>query len=197
MIGPVFVDTNVIVRQSELFAGGALPTSPSATTRSGRSRGDRMSTIRLVPPAMGTILESMSTARASGAPARSPGISSSNGAYVVRPRRSCPSRSVWRRFQLRLALPAPTPALAQEWFRRFEQRLGAKLVPAPSTLARRLGNLSFAELEQFCLDIQRHHVLNLPESDVRAIVGERLQQWRKRVPPAGSRAMAQADGGDA
>lgn len=106
-------------------------------------------------------------------------------------------RAVWRRFQLRLALPAPTPALAREWFRRFEQRLGAKLVPAPSTLARRLGNLSFAELEQFCLDVQRHHVLNLPESDVRAIVGERLQQWRKRVPPTGNRATAQADDGDA
>ena len=52
---------------------------------------------------------------------------------------------------------------------------------------------SFAELEQFCLDVQRHHVLNLPEGDVRAIVGERLQQWRKRVPPTGNRATAQAD----
>ena len=94
-------------------------------------------------------------------------------------------RAVWRRFQLRLALPAPTPALAREWFCRFEQRLGTKLVPAPSTLARRLRGLSFAELEQFGLDVQRHHVLSLPDGDMRAIVAARLQQWRKRVPPTG------------
>ena len=102
-------------------------------------------------------------------------------------------RAVWRRFQLRLALPAPTPALAREWFRRFEQRFESKLVPAPSTLAKRLHGLSFAELEQFCLDVQRHHVLKLPESDVRAIVAERLKQWRKRVPATGSRATMPAD----
>ena len=106
-------------------------------------------------------------------------------------------RAVWRRFQLRLALPAPTPALARDWFRRFEQRLGSKLVPAPSTLARRLRGLSFAELEQFCLDVQRHHVLNLPDGDVRAIVAERLKQWRTRVPQTGGSAPARADDGDA
>lgn len=83
-------------------------------------------------------------------------------------------RAVWRRFQLRLALPAPTSALAREWFRRFEQRLGSKLVPTPSTLARHLRGLSFAELEQFGLDVQRHHVLNLPEGDLRGIVARRL-----------------------
>ena len=36
-------------------------------------------------------------------------------------------RAVWRRFQLQLTLPPPTPALAQEWFRRFEQRFGSRL----------------------------------------------------------------------
>ena len=106
-------------------------------------------------------------------------------------------RAVWRRFQLRLALPAPTPALAREWFCRFEQRLGAKLVPPPSTLAKRLRGLSFAELEQFGLDVQRHHVLSLPDGDVRAIVAARLRQWRKRVPPTGGGATAPADDDDA
>ena len=105
-------------------------------------------------------------------------------------------RAVWRRFQLRLALPAPTPTLAREWFRRFEHRLGSKLVPAPSTLAKRLHGLSFAELEQFCLDVQRHHVLNLPDGDVRAIVAERLKQWRERVPPTGDHASARGDADD-
>ena len=105
-------------------------------------------------------------------------------------------RAVWRRFQLQLTLPPPTPALAQEWFRRFEQRLGSKLGRPPSTLAKCLDGLSFAELEQFGLDIQRRYVLGLPDGDVRAIVAERLKQWRKRV-PAVHRASAQADEGDA
>ena len=91
-------------------------------------------------------------------------------------------RAVWRRFQLRLALPSPTPALAREWFRRFEQRAELKLGISPSTLARRLDGLSFAELEQFGLDVQRHYVLHLPDGDVRAIVREQLKQWRERVP---------------
>ena len=71
-------------------------------------------------------------------------------------------RAVWRRFQLRLALPSPTQALAREWFRRFEQRAELKLEISPSTLARRL--------------------LHLPDGDVRTIVRERLKQWRERVP---------------
>ena len=90
-------------------------------------------------------------------------------------------RAVWRRFQLRLNLPAPTPALAQEWLRRFERRLGLKLGYNPATLARRLNGLSFAELEQFGLDVQRQYVLGLPESDLRAIVAKQLTQWQKHL----------------
>lgn len=93
-------------------------------------------------------------------------------------------RAVWRRFQLRLALPSPTPPLAREWFRRFQERTEMKLGISPSALARRLAGLSFSELEQFGLDVQRHYVLRLPDGDVRGIVAERLKQWRDRVPVA-------------
>lgn len=89
-------------------------------------------------------------------------------------------RAVWRRFQLRLTLPAPTLSLAEAWFRRFEKRLGENLGYRPTTLAKRLQGLSFAELEQFSLDVQRRHVLTLPDSNVRAIVAARLKQWRDR-----------------
>ena len=89
-------------------------------------------------------------------------------------------RAVWRRFQLRLNLPAPTLSLAEEWFRRFEKRLGESLGYKPATLAKRLKGLSFSELEQFALDVQRQYVLTLPDHDVRAIVAERLKQWLDR-----------------
>lgn len=90
-------------------------------------------------------------------------------------------RAVWRRFQLRLELPTPSSALAQEWFRRFEERLGTTLGYSPATLEKRLKGLSFSELEQFSLDVQRQYVLRLPEGDVRNIVSERLRQWQHRV----------------
>ena len=49
-----------------------------------------------------------------------------------------------------------------------------------ATLAKRLEGLSFSELEQFVLDVQRRYVLRLPDSHLRAIVGERLKQWQHR-----------------
>jgi AAA+ superfamily predicted ATPase len=92
-------------------------------------------------------------------------------------------RAVWRRFQLRLRLPPPTPAQIQEWLRRFEDRLGVKLGAAASVIGKRLRGLSFAEVEQFGVDIQRRYVLSLPNVDIKSIVEARLQQWEQRFTP--------------
>jgi AAA+ superfamily predicted ATPase len=89
-------------------------------------------------------------------------------------------RAVWRRFQLRLRLPQPTAALIQEWLERFERRLGTRLGVSATTLAKRLRSLSFAEIEQFGLDIQRRYVLSLPKADPKRIVEERLKQLDQR-----------------
>ena len=53
------------------------PTSPRPTIRSGRSRFARMSTIRFVPPAMGSTVSPPPFASAASAPSRSVGMSSS------------------------------------------------------------------------------------------------------------------------
>jgi SpoVK/Ycf46/Vps4 family AAA+-type ATPase len=89
-------------------------------------------------------------------------------------------RAVWRRFQLRLELAAPTVDQIEDWFRRFELRLGEKLGIPPSALAQHLQGLSFSDLEQFGQDVQRHHVLSVPRKDVQQVVRERLDQWRHR-----------------
>lgn len=89
-------------------------------------------------------------------------------------------RAVWRRFQLRLHLPPPTPVFIEEWFSRFQKRLGTNLGYNIKTLSKRLKGLSFSELEQFSLDIQRRYVLSLPDADIRRIVKDRLSQWEDR-----------------
>ena len=101
-------------------------------------------------------------------------------------------RAVWRRFQVRLDLPVPTQSLAEEWFRRFEKRNGFKLGRAPTTLAKQLRSLSFSELEQFGLDVQRQHVLGLPDCDMKTIVAGQLRTWRTRSERA---AIATGEGG--
>jgi len=89
-------------------------------------------------------------------------------------------RAVWRRFQLRLHLQPPNQAQTREWFRRFEERLGAKLPVTQTTLARHLRGVSYSELEQFGLDVQRRYVLSLPDASIRHIIDERLAQWGQR-----------------
>jgi len=92
-------------------------------------------------------------------------------------------RAVWRRFQLRLDLPLPGKGQRMTWLSRFEQRAGFKFEYTHDHLARRLEGLSFAELEQFALDVRRRWVLALPGGDMRAIVADRLKQWSSRAAP--------------
>jgi SpoVK/Ycf46/Vps4 family AAA+-type ATPase len=89
-------------------------------------------------------------------------------------------RAVWRRFQLRLDLPPPGKQQRITWFQNFEQHTGLSLAYSHDHLARRLAGLSYSELEQFSLDIQRRFILSMPAADMRRIVAERLQQWGVR-----------------
>ncbi|MBF0147193.1 MAG: AAA family ATPase [Magnetococcales bacterium] len=90
-------------------------------------------------------------------------------------------RAVWRRFQIRLRLDGPTRAQAEEWFRRFARRFDQKLGYTPELLAKKLPGLSFSDMEQFALDIQRRYVISIPKGDLKRIITERLAQWRHRV----------------
>lgn len=74
-------------------------------------------------------------------------------------------KAIWRRFQVQLHIPSPTQKMAIRWFELFEKRIGHSLGLAPTTLAKKLAGLSFAELEEFALDVQRKYVLGLPESE--------------------------------
>ncbi|HVC10486.1 MAG TPA: ATP-binding protein [Burkholderiales bacterium] len=104
-------------------------------------------------------------------------------------------RGSWRRFQLRLPLPLPDSRALTRYIEGFSKRLPEPIGHAPAAIARRLGKISYAEVEQFCLDIQRRSVLAIGEKPVKAIVAEQLHIWdaRARVGKIGKGGMR--DGG--
>ena len=58
--------------------------------------------------------------------------------------------------------------------------MGAKLGVSHRTLSDKLRGLSFSELEEFSLDIQRCFVLGQAEHGLKRILQERLKQWSER-----------------
>ena len=90
-------------------------------------------------------------------------------------------RAVWRRMQLRLELPQPTRAGKVEWLDSWCAKAGVELGLSARTVADRLNSVSYAELEEFALDVQRREILAGPEPDVRAVTQQVLDQWVARV----------------
>jgi hypothetical protein len=90
---------------------------------------------------------------------------------------------VWRRFQVRLFLPPPERLQLEAWFFRFQERIGEKLGHSPQALAEALVGLSFSEIQEFCLDVLRRRILQLPGGDVKTIVKDRLKHWGQQVRP--------------
>jgi len=88
-------------------------------------------------------------------------------------------RAVWRRFQLRLELPKPTPEQMLLWIHRFQEQTTLQ-IPQAKELIRQLPISTFSELEDFCLDVQRRYILGQPKADMKTIVAERLEQWSQR-----------------
>lgn len=90
-------------------------------------------------------------------------------------------RAAWRRFQIRVALTTPSRAQATRFLERLTARMGGDLGFTPRTLADKLTGASYAELEEFALDIRRRAVLELPDGDLRRIVQERLEHRRDQA----------------
>lgn len=90
-------------------------------------------------------------------------------------------RAAWRRFQLRLMLPLPTQKAIAAYIEAFAKRLDQPLGHPPANVAKRLGRISYAEVEQFCLDVRRSEVLSLGEKSLKTIVTEQLVIWSSRA----------------
>ena len=90
-------------------------------------------------------------------------------------------RAVWRRFQFRLELPAPTQTQLGRYFEVFEYRMEQPLGTSPNSIAKSLGDISYAEAEEFCNGVRRRHALSLGETSLKNIVAEQLNLWKTRA----------------
>ena len=92
-------------------------------------------------------------------------------------------RAAWRRFQLRLELPAPGERQIAAYIAAF---FNARPMPSdfgrsPDQLARTLRGASFAEVEDFCTNVLRRFVLSLGAGHPKKIVERELRVWQARV----------------
>jgi len=90
-------------------------------------------------------------------------------------------RAVWRRFQLRLALPKPTKATSIAFLEVLGNRFNIDWGRSTRTLSEKLDGASFAELEEFGLDVIRRGILSSPDCRMTAIVGDCLKEWQAKL----------------
>jgi hypothetical protein len=89
--------------------------------------------------------------------------------------------AVWRRFQIRAVLKPPTLRQRREVLERLTGFLGGGV--STTEIARKLVGASFAEIVEFISDVERRHVLGLPDSTPRSAVTATLQEWTMRAKP--------------
>ena len=94
-------------------------------------------------------------------------------------------RAAWRRFELRLRLPAPTPTELALYFDRmletFKSQTSEPKLLAGTILAKKVGRISYAEAQDFCLDVSRRFILSLNQKKLTDILLEQLKVWSERA----------------
>ena len=92
-------------------------------------------------------------------------------------------RAVWRRFQIRLALPAPD----RKHIEVFLDRIISNWPEAPrmsaQKIAGKLGGVSYAEVLDFCQSIRRREILGLGEVSIDDALATEINLWSSRVRP--------------
>jgi SpoVK/Ycf46/Vps4 family AAA+-type ATPase len=92
-------------------------------------------------------------------------------------------RAVWRRFQLRLAFPAPNSAEIRAYLEKVMRAWPSRPDLLVDKLAKALGNTSYAEVRDFCQNVRRRQILGLGATDINAALDTELELWCARVKP--------------
>lgn len=90
-------------------------------------------------------------------------------------------RASWRRFHVRIELPMPSPKELAEYIQAFMARFGEPSGMRAQAIAKSLGEISYAEAEQFCLDVRRRQILGMGQEPLRTIVAEQLKIWMSKA----------------
>ena len=92
-------------------------------------------------------------------------------------------RAVWRRFQLRIEMPAPDATRRSVLIARFFEVWRDDPGVSAELLAERLGSVSFAEVVDFCQNVRRHYILSQGGESLKRIVADEIDLWASRVAP--------------
>ena len=95
-------------------------------------------------------------------------------------------RAVWRRMQVRVSLPKATREGKIEWLRAWSARTGVHFGKSERTIADRLRDVSYAELEDFATDVQRRLILDGFDADPGAVTDRLLKSWSHQARPESS-----------
>ncbi len=90
-------------------------------------------------------------------------------------------RAVWRRFQIKVELPFPSHKQLCKLIDSIAERCSINFGCSTKLIAQSLENSSYAEAEQFCLNVARRAVLNHEVDNARAITQSQLK-YRKHQP---------------
>lgn len=90
-------------------------------------------------------------------------------------------KAVWRRFQLRLSLPAPTQKQLTEFIQQTAERTPLKLGISAAQIIKTLGRVSYAEAEEFLMNVMRRKILAAGERSSDDIAREQLKIWSARA----------------
>ncbi len=93
-------------------------------------------------------------------------------------------RAVWRRFQMRLAFPAPDRRQIGSFLDQIIDTWPDRPRLQTGKIASKLGAVSYAEALDFCQNVRRRQILGLGEIDVEEALRTELELWEARVTPA-------------
>lgn len=92
-------------------------------------------------------------------------------------------RAVWRRFDLRLELPKPSVKQIEQFIVRSFENSNLKIGYTPATLAKKLTNTNYSELELFCDTVLRQAILKSSLDNAKPIINRQLKNWNARLTP--------------
>lgn len=90
-------------------------------------------------------------------------------------------KAAWRRFQVKINIPKPTRDNLEIFFNLFEKQRNFSFGIQPSTLAKKVLGLSYAEAEELALEVYRQYILKLPNAQPKDVTDTVIRLWQTQL----------------